>query len=128
MASRTPHKCSLQLATAIVAAWQEHKYVSAIDYALFTWYVPKNMAVRAYLPMVNKLASNALWDGFPNKATNLLMKHGLAENESRSFSHEPEIAKAKRDFRIASFANKAFQEFKEASSHGPANSIRKRVR
>jgi hypothetical protein len=75
---------NLDLCMALVDAWKYDAPLSRISADLFNMeaagrHVFFNSRARAWLAKVNPLASDALWDGFPNRAVNLMRRHGFQD-------------------------------------------------
>lgn len=74
---------TLALCVALVEAWNRDEQLCHISDDLlgepavgYVWWTDK---VRSWLAQHNILASNALWDGAPNRAINLMRRHGFGD-------------------------------------------------
>lgn len=98
-------RCSPALAQALVEGWKADANLERISDDVWGEDFRPFRRIQSLIPMWNKLANNALWDGNYNAAITYLINHGLAQNEALAPSKESEIRKARRDYRrnVATF-------------------------
>lgn len=81
--------------------------------------------VRVWVAQYNKLASNALWDGQPNKAYALLLKHGMMD-KARAYGAN-EVGYQRKVYQASTRAQFAMREMHSKMTSGPAR-IRRRAK
>ena len=98
-------RCSPALAHALVEGWKANASLERISDDVWGEGYRPFRQIKTLIPVWNKLANNALWDGNYNAAITYLINHGLAKNEALAPSQESEIRKARRDYRqnVATF-------------------------
>ncbi len=124
-------RCSPALAHALVEGWKADTNLDRISDDVWGDAHRPLRQIKTLMPVWNKLANNALWDGNYNAAITYLINHGLAKNEALVPSQESEIRKARRDYRqrVATFhILKDAQQHKNEtiSKAGIRNKLRRR--
>jgi len=99
-----PRKCSHELAVAIIDCWCADANADRISRDIWGEHFRPQFRIRTLVPLWNKLANNALWDGNKNMAYKYLIAHGLAENEATKPSANAEILRARRNYAQATFS------------------------
>ena len=93
-----------ELAEAIVRCW----LADGLTAAAIPGYWRPASRMRAFLAAKNVMASNALWDGHPNKAYALLLRHGLSDKRHKATEDSPALLRgiikerqARQSYRIS---------------------------